>query len=210
MKTEAGLFVTFEGIDGSGKSTQIKALMSSLADRNLEAVLIREPGGTRIGEEIRHLLLNREHDGMFSQTELLLYEAARAQIVREVIAPAINAGKIVVCDRFFDSTTVYQGSGRGLNGQMIEMLNVFATGGLEPHLTFLLDLPATVAKSRMQIRADETDRLEAEGESFMERVRQGYLSLAEQSGRFCIIDATKPIEDISKQIDAKFWEVVYK
>lgn len=208
MQIDKGLFVTFEGIDGSGKSTQVSALRKSLEDKGTEVIVIREPGATLIGEKIRSILLDKAHSKMSSETELLLYEAARAQIVYEVIRPALQAGKVVICDRFYDSTVAYQGYARGLSLESIDFLNQLATGGLEPDLTFLMDLPAKDAWERMDVREEAQDRLELEGFSFMEKVRAGYLELAGKHARIIKVDALSPATVLAKYIDRKFWEVV--
>jgi len=208
VQIDKGLFVTFEGIDGSGKSTQVSALRKSLEDKGTEVIVIREPGATLIGEKIRSILLDKAHSKMSSETELLLYEAARAQIVYEVIRPALQAGKVVICDRFYDSTVAYQGYARGLSLESIDFLNQLATGGLEPDLTFLMDLPAKDAWERMDVREEAQDRLELEGFSFMEKVRAGYLELAGKHARIIKVDALSPATVLAKYIDRKFWEVV--
>jgi len=204
-----GLFVTFEGIDGCGKTTQVTALKASLEAKGTKVIVIREPGATFIGEKIRSILLDNANCGMSSETEVLLYEAARAQIVSEVIRPALLEGKVVICDRFYDSSVAYQGYARGLPLESIDSLNQFATGGLEPDLTFLLDLPAQAAWERMNIREGSHDRLEIEGLGFMEKVRAGYLELAGKHARIIRLDAMSPATVLAEYIDRKFWEVVY-
>lgn len=207
MRTGKGLFVTFEGIDGSGKSTQVTSLRSSLEDKGIQVIVIREPGGTRIGEKIRSILLDKANTGMSSRTELMLYEAARSQIVDEVILPSLKEGKVVICDRFFDSTIAYQGYARGVDLESINLLNQFAAGGLQPDLTFLLDLPVKAALDRMHIRVGEKDRLELEGYEFMENVRSGYLAWAGKNKRIVTLDAMSPASVMAEYIDSKFWEV---
>jgi dTMP kinase len=210
MSGKKGLFITFEGVDGSGKTTQIQKLRDFLETKGLAVDLIREPGGTAIGEKIRTVLLDKSNGEMSSETELLLYEAARSQIVRERILPSLRAGQIVICDRFFDSTTAYQGYGRGLNLADIERLNRWATGGLEPDLTFFLDLPVRDALRRMEDRLIDSDRLEEEGSEFMTKVRDGYLEILAHNSRMVLLDATAPIDSIFKQIQSKVWEVINK
>jgi len=207
VRTGKGLFVTFEGIDGSGKSTQVTSLRSSLEDKGIQVIVIREPGGTRIGEKIRSILLDKANTGMSSRTELMLYEAARSQIVDEVILPSLKEGKVVICDRFFDSTIAYQGYARGVDLESINLLNQFAAGGLQPDLTFLLDLPVKAALDRMHIRVGEKDRLELEGYEFMENVRSGYLAWAGKNKRIVTLDAMSPASVMAEYIDSKFWEV---
>jgi len=204
-----GLFVTFEGIDGCGKTTQVTALRDSLEAKGTKVIVIREPGATFIGEKIRSILLDNANSGMSSETEVLLYEAARAQIVSEVIRPALLAGKVVICDRFYDSSVAYQGYARGLPLESIDSLNQFATGGLEPDLTFLLDLPAEAALERMNVREGSHDRLEIEGLGFMKKVRAGYLELAGKHARIIKLDAMSPATVLAEYIDRKFWEVIY-
>lgn len=209
MRIGDGLFVTFEGIDGCGKTTQVTALRDSLEAKGARVIVIREPGATFIGEKIRSILLDNANSGMSSETEVLLYEAARAQIVSEVIRPALLAGKVVICDRFYDSSVAYQGYARGLPLESIDSLNQFATGGLEPDLTFLLDLPAEAALERMNVREGSHDRLEIEGLGFMEKVRAGYLELAGKHARIIKLDAMSPATVLAEYIDRKFWEVIY-
>ena len=209
MRIGDGLFVTFEGIDGCGKTTQVTALRDSLEAKGAKVIVIREPGATFIGEKIRSILLDNANSGMSSETEVLLYEAARAQIVSEVIRPALLAGKVVICDRFYDSSVAYQGYARGLPLESIDSLNQFATGGLEPDLTFLLDLPAEAAMERMNVREGSHDRLEIEGLGFMEKVRAGYLELAGKHARIIKLDAMSPATVLAEYIDRKFWEVIY-
>lgn len=209
MRDYSGLFITFEGIDGSGKTTQLQALRRTIEQSGREVLLVREPGGTVIGEKIRMILLDKENIVMSKETELLLYEAARSQIVREVISPALFAGKMVICDRFFDSSTAYQGYGRGLPLEDVFFLNRFATGGIEPDLTFLLDISARDARERMDGRDSVEDRLEMEGLAFMEAVRKGYLELS-KNNRFVCLDARRPAAELEKEIERTFWEVIQK
>lgn len=186
-----GLFVTFEGPEGSGKSTLVAALAAHLAERGCEALVLREPGGTAIGERIRNILLDPASQEMSPQTELLLMEASRAQLVREKIEPALDAGLIILCDRFADASVAYQGFGRGLGDRLVERFNAFATGGLEPDLTFLCLLPPAQGRQRLEQR--RTDRLDREDLAFHERVYEGYQTLAASgSPRFAVLDATQP------------------
>ena len=173
-------------------------------------LLIREPGGTVIGEKIRTILLDKANTGMDERTELLLYEAARAQIVKEKILPELEEGKVVICDRFFDSTVAYQGYARGLNLEDIDFLNNWSAAGIKPDITFLLDLDEKTAYERRHGRSDEEDRLEAEGLSFMKKVRDGYLARSKNEPRFKVIDATQTPEQIYQQIRETVWEVVGK
>jgi len=196
-----GLFITFEGIDGCGKSTQCELLRNYLEDSGREFIFVREPGGTVIGERIREILLDKKNTQMTPRTELLLFEAARAQITDEVIRPALDAGKIVLCDRFFDSSSAYQGMARGMGMDLVEELNMAATGGLKPDITFFFDISASEALARRGRRGEASDRIELAGLKFQEDVRQGYLKLAAGSdGRIVTIDASKGIEEIYEVI----------
>ena len=198
-----GLFITFEGVEGCGKSTQISLLNDTLLSKGLKVVLTREPGGTQIGEKIRGLLLDVGSKGMNATTELLLYAAARAQHVAEVIRPAVKAGKIVLCDRYFDSTAAYQGAARTLDGNILKKLHEIATENLVPDITFLLDCPVKTGFERIhnQRGKEQFDRLEQESKDFHEKVRAGYLKLAEKEPkRFCIIDGGQGIEKIRQNI----------
>jgi len=197
----AGLFITIEGIDGSGKSTQAERLREALQARNQTVLQLREPGGTRIGEAIRQVLLAKESDGMSAETELLLFEAARAQLVRTVIEPALAAGSIVLSDRFMDSTVAYQGYGRGMDLDLVDRLNAFAIGRCKPHLTILLDLEPEQAMARLGSRPGKTDRLDDEGIAFMRRTRDGYLKIAERDpDRYRILKADLPEDALLDQI----------
>ena len=207
---ERGLFVTFEGIDGCGKTTQIEMLSSDLEKENIPFVLIREPGGTDIGEKIRTILLDKANSRMHARTELLLYEAARAQIVEERIKPELSSGKVVICDRFFDSTVAYQGIARDLGLQAVDYLNHWSTAGLAPDITFLLDLDEETAYRRRHGRSDEEDRLEAEGLAFMKKVREGYLLSSRDQPRIRVISATDTPEVIYEKIKKAIWEELEK
>lgn len=198
-----GCFVTFEGIDGCGKSTQAKLLAQRLSADGLTVVATREPGGTVIAEKIRSLLIDPAHGEMVNECELLLYLAARAQHLRERIIPAVRNGTIVVCDRFQDATYAYQGYGRSLPLATLQSLNSFATGGINPDLTFIIDLPVATAFARMSAMNKRQDRLEATGEDFFKRIREGYLSLAGASpGRVRILDGAAEAETIAEQVYA--------
>lgn len=195
-----GLFISMEGPDGAGKSTQIELLRGYLADKGYEIVITREPGGTVISEAIRQLILNREYAEMCSSTELLLYAAARAQLVNEVIRPALDAGKAVICDRFVESSVVYQGIARGMGIDTVYAVNEYALEGLRPQLTILLDLDAEEGLRRKKKQA-ELDRMEAAGLEFHQKVAEGYRMLAErEKGRIMRISATLPEEDIHAKI----------
>ena len=196
-----GIFITFEGIDGCGKSTQCEMLKDYLTEYGKEFIFVREPGGTEIGERIREILLDKKNTQMTARTELLLFEAARAQITDEVIKPALEDGKIVICDRFFDSSSAYQGMARGMGMDFVANLNKAATGGLKPDVTFFFDISAEEALVRRGKRGEASDRIELAGLKFQEDVRQGYLELAESSGgRIVTIDARLGIDEIFEQV----------
>ena len=194
--------LSFEGSEGCGKSTQIQLLRDSLSARGLRVEVLREPGGTRVGEAIRHLLQHSsEAEGLVPEAELLLFAASRAQLLREKIQPLLQQGIWVILDRFVDSTTVYQGIGRGLPAKAIEGINALATGGLLPDLTFLLDLPVSEANRRIARSGRDLDRMERQSDVFFERIRRGYLDLAQANpGRIRLIDATPGLEHVHGQI----------
>ncbi len=195
-----GKFISFEGGDGSGKSTQINLLKQYLENKGYEVVFSREPGGTKIGEKIREIILDVENKEMTGEAEALLYAAARAQHVGELIIPSLNEGKIVILDRFIDSSLVYQGMARGLGVDEVRMINEFGTKKILPNISIYLDLHAEKGLGRKKEQA-KLDRLESEGISFHEKVREGYLKNAkENADRFIVVDASKKIEDIHKEI----------
>jgi dTMP kinase len=196
-----GVFVTFEGGEGSGKTTHLKLLAHHLRDIASEVVETRDPGGTAVGKEIRTLLLSPESAPISDAAELFLYEASRAQLVREVITPALARGAVVLCDRFTDSTLAYQGFGRGLDLGLIRRLSDFATGGLVPDLTVLLDLDPRMGLQRCarssRVELGSRDRLEAEPLAFHQRVREGYRALArEEPDRIRVMDAALSMREI--------------
>lgn len=195
-----GIFITFEGIEGSGKTTQINRFCEYLESRGVKFIRTVEPGGTLISDEIRKILLSVEHSGMTSLTELLLYAASRAQHVDELIRPSLEKGMVVVCDRFGDSTMAYQGYGRGLDRALISRLNDICTGGIGPDLTFLLDLDIEIGLRRNR-EAKKIDRLELEELSFHKKVRAGYHSIAgEHTERIKVIDSERAQEEIAEKI----------
>ncbi len=195
-----GRLISFEGPDGAGKSTQIKRLEAFLEARGFPYICSREPGGTPIGEKLRELILDKRYSEMSRRTEALLYAAARAQHVDEVIRPALEEGKIVICDRFTDSSIAYQGYGRTLGEDVIRALNAFATEGLQPDLTVLLLLDPEEGMRRAEKR-EALDRLESEAAAFRAEVNRGYLRIAEEEPeRVIYIDAGEDIEDIAAQI----------
>lgn len=197
---DRGLFITFEGIDGCGKSTQIGLLTDCLEDIGKPFLLVREPGGTVIGEKIRSILLDKENNEMSPEAELLLFEAARAQIVAEKIRPAIEAGTTVICDRFYDSTFAYQGVARSLGEDLVVTLNDIATSGLAPDITFLLDLSVEDAYARRKGRGEADDRMELLGLEFQRNVRNGYLKAADSFDRIVVVDAGRTPEEIFADI----------
>ena len=199
--TDRGLFITFEGTDGAGKTTQIERLTADLRQTGYDVCLTREPGGTPISEQIREMLLNPDHSEMAAITELLLYAASRAQHVSEVIKPALEAGQIVISSRFADATVVYQGYGRGLDLETINRLNRIATDGVTPDVTFVLDLPVEIGLQRVQNSRGGLDRLEREKIEFHRRLREGYQTIARQEPqRLKIIDAQVNPEQVYGQI----------
>jgi dTMP kinase len=205
------MLITFEGLDFSGKSTQAKLLVDKLqrvlGGKGLNAVvhLIREPGGTKISERIRELLLDSSHHELSNEAELLLFSASRAQLVREVILPALKRGETVVCDRFHDSTTAYQGYGRGLDLQVIHSIHRLTTGGVTPDLTILIDLPLDEIEQRKAVAGLADDRMEGSGKEFYGLVRKGYLELAGlEPDRIAVVDGTPPVEDVARSV----WELV--
>ena len=198
-------FITFEGSEGSGKSTQADRLAARLLRCGVPHVLTREPGGTPIGESIRDLLQFAPHNSnMTPETELLLFEASRSQLAREVIKPSLERGICVIADRFFDSTTVYQGAARQLDREMIERVNAFAVADCVPDITFVLDVDAATAESRMS-EPRKADRMEQQSAEFYERVREGYRELAaSERKRIVMIDGSGDLDEIEKQI----WETL--
>ena len=195
------MFISFEGPDGGGKTTQINALIPWLEAQGLEFVKTREPGGTIIGEEIRDVIMNMKNKSMFPRTEILLFCASRAQLVDELMRPTLAAGKILLCDRYTDSTLAYQGYGHGLNLDALGQLLDFATGGLKPDLTILLDIPAYSGLKRRLSNHEEWNRMDDYALEFHERVRKGYLTMAaREPGRFAVIDADRDRDVVQKDI----------
>lgn len=197
------LFITFEGPEGGGKTTQLRLLQTALEERGRQVVATREPGGTAIGNAIRSILLDPHHTAMSPRAEALLFNAARAQLVDEIVQPALAAGKIVLCDRFADSTLAYQGYGRHLSLADLQMLLTYATLGLRPQLTVFLDLPADIGLQRKQ--GAEWNRMEAEQLAFHQRVRAGFYALMDADpARWLVVDATQSIA----QVQAVIWQRV--
>jgi dTMP kinase len=202
----AGKLISFEGSEGSGKTTQIARLAARLQKKHREVLSTREPGGTETGEQIRNLIVhNSRGDEMCAETELLLFAAARAQLVREVIAPALLRGAIVLTDRFLDSSTVYQGIGRNLAADPVAQINRFAVGNVMPDMTLVIDVPPETSLARLKQRAsDLPDRMERENIDFYKKVREGYLLLARSMPeRFIVIDGTRNEDAIEKKIWAE-------
>jgi dTMP kinase len=202
-KNSTGKLISFEGSEGSGKSTQIARLAEHFQQSAREVITTREPGGTEIGEQIRNIIVhNSRGDEMCAETELLLFAAARAQVVREVIAPALMRGVIVLSDRFLDSSTVYQGIGRNLAADPVAQINRFAVGNVMPDLTVVIDVPTEVSLARLKQRAsDLPDRMERENLEFYTKIREGYLVLAQgMPERFILVDGTKTQDAIAKKI----------
>ncbi|ERI95536.1 dTMP kinase [Clostridiales bacterium oral taxon 876 str. F0540] len=194
-----GLLITFEGPDGSGKSTQIELLKDYLEKKGFEIIFTREPGGTKISEKIRNIVLDNENKEMSSMCEALLYAASRAQLVSEVIKPALNEGKVVICDRFVESSIVYQGIGRNLGEDRVRSINLAATDGLRPDITFLLTIPFEEGLRRKS-KQRSLDRLENSGDEFHKRVYDGYMNLVDSAEYITSVDANRPMEDIHNDI----------
>jgi dTMP kinase len=200
------MFITFEGLDFSGKSTQIGLLADRLSRERFDVKVIRDPGGTDIGEKVRSILLDKESLRMADLTELFLFSASRSQLVHELILPALERGTIVVCDRFYDSTAAYQGWGRGLPLDVIRTVNHIAAAGLVPDVTFFMDIPVHEVEERMRKQKSRADRMESSGKGFYETVRKGYLQLAAEEKRFEVVDGLLPVD----AVHAIIWERVQK
>lgn len=195
-----GLFISFEGIDGSGKSIQAEKLHKNLLNKGYRAVLIREPGGTAVSERIRDILLDRKHVGLIPIAELLLYEAARAQLVNEKISPELGKNRIVIADRFMDSTVAYQAFGRKLSLSMVHEMNNVACKGIFPDVTFFLDISLNVSRKRM-IQSGKNDRMEKQDASFFKRVQRGYQNAAlREPKRFVRLNGQRKADDLEKEI----------
>ena len=203
----SGIFITFEGIDFCGKSVQIKKLVEKLKAKKIDFFLLREPGGTIFSEKIRDVLLTKEKDEMSSITEFLLFSAARAQIMKEKIKPALAQNKLVICDRYYDSSTAYQGYGRGINLQMINQINNFATESKTPDITFLIDIDLNEMEKRKEKLNIKLDRMEDQEKEFFVKVRDGFLNTAHQEPeRFVVINGKNNINSIADEI----WEKIKK
>jgi dTMP kinase len=201
------MFITFEGLDFSGKSTQATILIERLKQSHAVVHFLREPGGTKISERIRDLLLDKKNLEMSDAAELLLFSAARAQLVKEVVVLALQRGEMVICDRYYDSTTAYQGYGRGIDLDAVKSINRLATGGTDPDITFFMDIPVDEIERRKHEAGMTFDRMEGSGRAFYERVRAGYREIARsESHRFVTLDGTSGVQDIARNI----WSLVEK
>ncbi len=202
------MFITFEGLDFSGKTTQanmliarLKGLLRARSDQPQTLNLIRDPGGTRISERIRELLLDRQSLEVADMTELFLFSASRSQLVREVIAPALEKGEIVVCDRYYDSTTAYQGYGRGIDLATVKKINTFASLGVDPTVTILVDITVEEIARRKARAGVPFDRMESAGKDFYERVRSGYLEIArDEPSRVLCVNGMAPVQEVQREI----------
>lgn len=201
----SGLLITFEGGEGGGKTTQVARLRERLTKAGRDVIVVREPGGTVISEKIREILLDKQHTGMSYTTEVLLFQAARAQIYREIVLPSLTAGKVVLMDRSRDSSVVYQGMVRGFGRELVDQLNDISTKHTLPDLTILLDLPPQVGLDR-QAANGEVNRFELQGLDFHRSVNDAYRQLAQEdtTGRWVIVDASKPLEEVEEEV----WKVV--
>lgn len=208
-----GLFITFEGPDGAGKTTQIRRLADDLARQGHEVIMTREPGGTPIGDKIRSIILDPEHDEMVNQAEVLLYAASRAQHVHEKIIPALQAGSIVLCDRFIDASIAYQGFGLGIDVETVRMINRFASSGIAPTRTYMLDIPAEESLARLRKRsqgaADGLDRIEQRELDYHRAVREAFLGIADMDrDRILLVRADRPEEEIADEIAKDFFSLI--
>jgi dTMP kinase len=203
-KLKKGFFISLEGIEGTGKTTQARLLSERFVEKGYEVVLTQEPGGTLIGSRIREILLHVDHKEMSYMTELLLYNADRAQHLNEKILPSVSNGKIVITDRFTDSTIAYQGYGRGIDIKLLKSIDLIATGGIRPDLTILFDLDIETGLKRNR-GINKVDRLELEDIEFHKKVRKGYLKIAEaEAERIKIVDASLPLEILAQKV----WEIM--
>jgi dTMP kinase len=195
------MFITFEGLDFCGKSTQVRLLDEYLSGKNKKVKIIREPGGTNISENIRKILLDKDNSEMFIETELLLFSASRAQLVREIIMPLLEKNYYVISDRFHDSSIAYQGYGRGIHIGSVREIQNFAIGSSVPRLSFIIDIPIDVMlERRAKFSSESLDRIERSENEFYNKVRNGYSKMSEESDRFKMIDGTLSIEDIHNKV----------
>ncbi|WP_377887172.1 dTMP kinase [Alkalihalobacillus sp. R86527] len=199
-----GLFITFEGPDGAGKSTQVHKLSEYLSEKDIPFIHTREPGGTAISDKIRSLILDPEHAEMVDETEVLLYAASRSQHVKEKIIPALKQGYVVLCDRFVDASIAYQGVGLGVSVESIKLINEFATGGLSPDRSYMIDLPVEIGKERMVAR-NQLDRIEQKGTEYHEKVRQAFLELHDHNQeRITLVNGDNQVDEIFHVIKEDF------
>jgi dTMP kinase len=209
FKRLSAKFVTFEGIDGSGKSTLLNELASWLEEQAIPFIRTREPGGTQLGERLREILLDPSFEFMNHRAEVMLYSASRAQLVHEIILPALSHGTWVLADRYADATLAYQGFGRGLELEALRQIQDWGTGGLWPHLTVLLDCNVEVASRRMKGRRAKEDRIEQESRTFHQRVREGYLALARSATeRFLVLDGNGELQEVLASFRKSFQEAL--
>ncbi len=207
----AGRFITLEGTEGAGKSTNLEFIKAWLTQQNIDHVVTREPGGTEIGEAIREVLLNKDFSAMQDDTELLLMFAARAQHLKEKILPAIAEGKWVISDRFTDATYAYQGAARGIGFERIAEIETWVQQGFQPDTTFVFDLPIEIGMARVASRGGEIDRFEQEKQAFFEKVRSAYLKRAEMSpNRYQVLDAAQPLEQVQAAISERLESMLGK
>jgi len=200
----SGKFITLEGTEGAGKSTNLAFIQTWLTEQGVDHIVTREPGGTEIGEAIRAILLNKDYTAMQAETELLLMFAARAQHVQEKILPALEAGKWVVSDRFTDASYAYQGAARGINYERISQIEHWVLQGFHPHVTFVFDLPVEVGMARVASRGKAKDRFEEEKLAFFEKVRNAYLHRAKQAPqRYRVLDASLPLDHVQLGIEGR-------
>lgn len=203
------MFITFEGLDFCGKSTQVEKIKEKLESYGKRVILIREPGGTQISEKVREILLDKKNSEMHIEAELLLFSASRAQLVREKIIPLLNDGYFVISDRFHDSSIAYQGYGRGINLDSVKAIQNFAIGEAIPNITFFIDLPLSeIDKRREKFGATNLDRIELSENDFYNKVRNGYLEMSKAESRFKIIDGTESIEEIHVKIINELKELI--
>jgi dTMP kinase len=199
------MFISFEGLDGSGKTTQATLLVEKLRNAGHSVEFIREPGGTDISEHIRNVLLDNKNLGMNEITELLLFSAARSQVVHQIIKPALATGEVVICDRYVDSTTAYQGFGRGLDLSVVREINAAATSGMLPDITFFIDVSIDEIIRRRHDSGITVDRMESGGRPFYEKIRWGYLKISEdEKKRILVVNGERAIETIQKEL----WDIV--
>lgn len=204
-----GVFITFEGPEGAGKTTQMKQICQWLEDQGVSYIQVREPGGTRIGNQIRELVLHPDFSEMSMLTEVLLYASSRAQLVNEIIIPALTEGKVVLCDRYIDSSVAYQSYGAGVPLETVLTINKKATSGLMPHRTYLLDIPQEISESRLIERGVGKDRIEQRDRSFHKRVREGYFELSTRyPQRFLVIQANQDMNSITEQLKQDLLQVM--